>query len=216
MADASRPHGCHLHVVRSTAKRGGEARCRTARLHLRRVRVHRRARGWRAGDLRTVRSDDSSVHPPAMRILQSDGRSGPSPVDRRPRRRLQHVSPHVPPDPGQQSDPAESVRRSLRLIRLSCRPAVAPVRQTALGAVTPPLDDAGTGARCDSRRPQVDVRRRDELVRRDDPDPVDGGRSDPGDRVRRPRLLGLAACLAAWLPARRVASVDPVSALRTE
>jgi predicted lysophospholipase L1 biosynthesis ABC-type transport system permease subunit len=39
---------------------------------------------------------------------------------------------------------------------------------------------------------------------------------DPGTLAAVVLLLAVAACLAAWLPARRAASVDPVSALRAE
>jgi ABC-type antimicrobial peptide transport system permease subunit len=39
---------------------------------------------------------------------------------------------------------------------------------------------------------------------------------DPATFVAVVALLGLAASLAAWLPARRAASVDPISALRAE
>jgi len=39
---------------------------------------------------------------------------------------------------------------------------------------------------------------------------------DPATLVMVVALLGTAACLAAWLPARRAASIDPVVALRTE
>ena len=39
---------------------------------------------------------------------------------------------------------------------------------------------------------------------------------DPATLVAVVALLGTAACLAAWLPARRAASIDPVGALRAE
>jgi macrolide transport system ATP-binding/permease protein len=39
---------------------------------------------------------------------------------------------------------------------------------------------------------------------------------DPAALVTVVALLGTAACLAAWLPVRRAASVDPVTGLRTE
>ena len=39
---------------------------------------------------------------------------------------------------------------------------------------------------------------------------------DPATLVVVVALLGAAACLAAWLPARRAASIDPVAALRAE
>ncbi len=39
---------------------------------------------------------------------------------------------------------------------------------------------------------------------------------DPATLVTVVALLGIAACLAAWLPARRAASIDPVAALRAE
>ena len=39
---------------------------------------------------------------------------------------------------------------------------------------------------------------------------------DPATLAGVAALLGVAACLAAWLPARRAASVDPISALRAE
>ena len=39
---------------------------------------------------------------------------------------------------------------------------------------------------------------------------------DPATLVTAVGLLGAAACLAAWLPARRAAAVDPVAALRAE
>ena len=39
---------------------------------------------------------------------------------------------------------------------------------------------------------------------------------DPATLVAVAVLLGIAACVAAWLPARRAASVDPMAALRAE
>jgi ABC-type lipoprotein release transport system permease subunit len=39
---------------------------------------------------------------------------------------------------------------------------------------------------------------------------------DPVTLVAVVALVGAAACLAAWLPARRAASIDPVAALRAE
>jgi ABC-type antimicrobial peptide transport system permease subunit len=39
---------------------------------------------------------------------------------------------------------------------------------------------------------------------------------DPATLVAVVALLGVAACFAAWLPARRAASVDPLAALRAE
>ena len=39
---------------------------------------------------------------------------------------------------------------------------------------------------------------------------------DPATLIVVAVVLGLAACVAAWLPARRAASVDPLSALRVE
>jgi macrolide transport system ATP-binding/permease protein len=39
---------------------------------------------------------------------------------------------------------------------------------------------------------------------------------DPATLIAVVALLGTAAFLAAWLPARRAASVDPVQALRAE
>ena len=39
---------------------------------------------------------------------------------------------------------------------------------------------------------------------------------DPATLIAVVVLLGSAACLAAWVPARRAASVDPLSALRAE
>jgi ABC-type lipoprotein release transport system permease subunit len=44
------------------------------------------------------------------------------------------------------------------------------------------------------------------------PDPDYAGRRDITLAV----VLAAAACLAAWLPARRAAAVDPVAALRAE
>jgi ABC-type antimicrobial peptide transport system permease subunit len=39
---------------------------------------------------------------------------------------------------------------------------------------------------------------------------------DPGTLAAVVALLSAAACLAAWLPARRAASIDPMTALRAE
>ncbi|HEX6464612.1 MAG TPA: FtsX-like permease family protein, partial [Vicinamibacterales bacterium] len=39
---------------------------------------------------------------------------------------------------------------------------------------------------------------------------------DPGTLATAVALLAAAACAAAWVPARRAASVDPVTALRAE
>ena len=40
--------------------------------------------------------------------------------------------------------------------------------------------------------------------------------ADPGNYLLSAAILAVVACLAAWLPARRAAKVDPMEALRYE